>query len=128
MYGAANVLLIALAITRPGMLGAYAIVATGFFLSIMFPTIFALGLKGLGPNTKLAGSLLVMAIVGGALFPLVLGYIRDRTGSLALGYFVPLVGFAVVSIYGFAAPWILPPPGNTDPEVGKIVAEQGQLI
>jgi FHS family L-fucose permease-like MFS transporter len=128
VYGAANVLLIALAITRPGMLGAYAIVATGFFLSIMFPTIFALGLKGLGPNTKLAGSLLVMAIVGGALFPLVLGYIRDRTGSLALGYIVPLVGFAVVSIYGFAAPWILPPPGNTDPEVGKIVAEQGQLI
>ena len=127
-YGAANVLLIALAVTRPGMLGAYAIVATGFFLSIMFPTIFALGLKGLGPNTKLAGSLLVMAIVGGALFPLVLGYIRDRTGSLALGYIVPLVGFAVVSIYGFAAPWILPPPGNTDPEVGKIVAEQGQLI
>ena len=120
VYGAANVLLIALAITRPGMLGAYAIVATGFFLSIMFPTIFALGLKGLGPNTKLAGSLLVMAIVGGALFPLVLGYIARSTGSLALGYIVPLVGFAVVSIYGFAAPWILPPP-NTDPDAGEIV-------
>ena len=90
VYGAANVLLIALAITRPGMLGAYAIVATGFFpLSIMFPTIFALGLKGLGPNTKLAGSLLVvMAIVGGALFPLVLGVIARSTGSLALGYIV----------------------------------------
>jgi FHS family L-fucose permease-like MFS transporter len=128
VYGAANVLLIALAITRPGMLGAYAIVATGFFLSIMFPTIFALGLKGLGPNTKLAGSLLVMAIVGGALFPLVLGYIARSTGSLALGYIVPLVGFAVVSIYGFAAPWILPLPGHTDPEAGGIVAERGQLI
>jgi hypothetical protein len=58
----------------------------------------------------------------------VLGYIRDRTGSLALGYIVPLVGFAVVSIYGFAAPWILPPSGNTDPEAGEIVAERGRLI
>ena len=56
----------ALAVTRPGMLGAWAIVGGSFFLSIMFPTIFALGLKGLGENTKLAGSMLVMAIVGGA--------------------------------------------------------------
>jgi FHS family L-fucose permease-like MFS transporter len=128
IYGAANVLLIGLAIVRPGMLGAYAIVATGFFLSIMFPTIFALGLKGLGPNTKLAGSLLVMAIVGGALFPLVLGYIARSTGSLAMGYIVPLCGFGVVSLYGFAAPWILPPSGNTDPEAGMLVAEYGQGV
>jgi MFS transporter, FHS family, L-fucose permease len=127
VYGAANVLLIALAITRPGMLGAYAIVGSGFFLSIMFPTIFALGLKGLGPNTKLAGSLLVMAIVGGAIFPPVLGWIAKTTGSLALGYLVPLLGFAGVALYGFAAPLILPPPGNTDPEAGVIVAEHGYL-
>lgn len=127
-YGAANVLLIALAILRPGMLGAYAIVASGFFLSIMFPTIFALGLKGLGPNTKLAGSLLVMAIVGGALFPPVLGYIAKVTGSLALGYIVPALGFAVVSIYGFAAPLIMPPPGNTDPEAGALTATMGHAI
>ena len=127
-YGAANVLLIALAIMRPGMLGAYAIVATGFFLSIMFPTIFALGLKGLGPNTKLAGSLLVMAIIGGAIFPLILGYIARSTGSLALGYIVPLAGFAVVSLYGFAVTWILPPSGNTAPEAGAMVAERSQLI
>jgi FHS family L-fucose permease-like MFS transporter len=128
VYGAVNVLLIGLAVTRPGMLGAYAIVASGFFLSIMFPTIFALGLKGLGPNTKLAGSLLVMAIVGGALFPPILGWIAKTTGSLALGYLVPLVGFAGVALYGFAAPWILPPPGNTDPEAGAIAAEFGQII
>ena len=69
LYGAVNVFLIGLAIMRPGMVGACAIVASSFFLSIMFPTIFALGLKGLGPNTKLAGSLLVMAIVGGASSP-----------------------------------------------------------
>jgi len=55
----------------------------------------------LGPNTKLAGSLLVMAIVGGAIFPPVLGLIARNTGSLALGYVVPLAGFVVVAIYGF---------------------------
>jgi MFS transporter, FHS family, L-fucose permease len=108
IYGAANVLLIALAITRPGMLGAYAIVASSFFLSIMFPTIFALGLKGLGPNTKLAGSFLVMAIVGGAIFPPVLGWIAKTTGSLAEGYVVPAIGFAGVALYGFLAGRIQP--------------------
>jgi FHS family L-fucose permease-like MFS transporter len=104
LYGFLNVLLMALAVARPGMSGAYAIVAASFFLSIMFPTIFALGLKGLGVNTKLAGSFLVMAIVGGAVFPLVLGLIAKQTGSLALGYLVPLSGFAGVAIYGFFAP------------------------
>jgi MFS transporter, FHS family, L-fucose permease len=108
LYGAANVLLMALAITRPGMLGAYAIVASSFFLSIMFPTIFALGLKGLGPNTKLAGSFLVMAIVGGAIFPPVLGWIAKTTGSLAEGYIVPAIGFVGVALYGFLAGRIQP--------------------
>jgi FHS family L-fucose permease-like MFS transporter len=126
IYGAANVLLMGVAVTRPGMLGAWAIVGGSFFLSIMFPTIFALGLKGLGENTKLGGSMLVMAIVGGAFFPLVLGWIARSTGSMALGYLVPLVCFAGVSLYGFCAPLILPPPGNTDPEAGAIVAEYGQ--
>jgi MFS transporter, FHS family, L-fucose permease len=108
LYGVANVLLMAVTVTQPGIVGAWGVVASGFFLSIMFPTIFALGLKGLGPNTKLAGSLLVMAIVGGALFPLVLGFIARSTGSLAKGYVVPLVGFVVVALYGFLAPRVQP--------------------
>lgn len=128
IYGAANVLMMALAVTRPGMLGAWGIVAASFFLSIMFPTIFALGLKGLGENTKLGGSLLVMAIVGGAFFPLVLGWIARNTESMALGYLVPLFCFAGVAIYGFCVPLILPPPGNTDPEAGLIAAEFGHVI
>ena len=70
-----------------------------------------MGLKGLGENTKLGGSFLVMAIVGGAFFPLVLGWIQRTTGSMALAYLVPLVCFAGVGLYGFAAPWILPKPG-----------------
>jgi FHS family L-fucose permease-like MFS transporter len=103
-YALINVALMGLAVTRPGMVGTYAIVVASFFLSIMYPTIFALGLKGLGANTKLAGSLLVMAIVGGAIFPLGLGAIARQTGSLALGYIVPLIGFAGVCLYGFFAP------------------------
>jgi MFS transporter, FHS family, L-fucose permease len=108
IYGVANVLLMAVTISQPGIVGAWAVVASGFFLSIMFPTIFALGLKGLGPNTKLAGSLLVMAIVGGAIFPPVLGFIAKTTGSLAQGYIVPLLGFIVVALYGFLAPRVQP--------------------
>jgi FHS family L-fucose permease-like MFS transporter len=110
------------------MLGAWAIVAASFFLSIMVPTIFALGLKGLGENTKLAGSFLVMAIVGGALFPLLLGRIADATGSMALGYTVPLALFAGVAIYGFVAPKILPKPGMSDPDAGLLVVEYGEGI
>jgi FHS family L-fucose permease-like MFS transporter len=104
IYGVANVALMGFAVVRPGLLGAWAIVGGSFFLSIMFPTIFALGLKGLGENTKLGGSMLVMAIVGGAFFPLVLGRIADATGSMALGYLVPLVCFGGVGVYGFLAP------------------------
>jgi FHS family L-fucose permease-like MFS transporter len=117
VYGVANVLLMTVTVTQPGIVGAWGVVASGFFLSIMFPTIFALGLKGLGPNTKLAGSLLVMAIVGGAVFPLVLGFIAKNTGSLAKGYIVPLLGFVVVALYGFLAPRIQPKELTAAPQV-----------
>jgi FHS family L-fucose permease-like MFS transporter len=126
IYGVVNMLLMVVTITRPGIVGAWAVVASGFFLSIMFPTIFALGLKGLGENTKLAGSFLVMAIVGGAIFPLGLGWIARSTGSLALGYVVPLVGFVGVSVYGFMARRFQPTPGDTSPDAGPIAAELGQ--
>jgi FHS family L-fucose permease-like MFS transporter len=101
VYGILNALLMLVAVTRPGLIGAWGVVASGFFLSIMYPTIFALGLKGLGRNTKLGGSLLVMAIVGGAIFPPIMGLIARNTGSIALGYLVPMVGFCGVAIYGF---------------------------
>jgi FHS family L-fucose permease-like MFS transporter len=101
LYGVFNAVLMLVTVIRPGMVGAWAVVASGFFISIMFPTIFALGLKGLGRNTKLGGSLLVMAIVGGAVFPPIAGFIARQTGSLALGYIVPLIGFVGVAVYGF---------------------------
>lgn len=100
IYAIINIGLLTFAITRPGLRGAYAIVFSSFFLSIMFPTTFALGVKGLGPNTKLGGSFLVMAVAGGAVFPPVLGWIARQTGSVAQGYIVPLLGYVAVALYG----------------------------
>jgi len=74
---------------------------TSLFMSVMFPTIFALGLKGLGPNTKIGGSLLVMAIVGGAVLTPVMGLVSESTHSLALSYSVPLVAYVVILLYSF---------------------------
>lgn len=101
IYAIINICLMAIAMANPGMHGAYAIVLSSFFLSIMFPTTFALGVKGLGPNTKLGGSFLVMAVVGGAVFPPILGWIARQTGSVAKGYIVPLLGYVAVALYGF---------------------------
>ncbi len=128
LYGAMNVLLMAVAVTQPGMIGAWGIVSASFFLGIMFPTIFALGVKGLGPNTKLGGSMIVVAIVGGAVIPPLMAVIKNVTGSLAMGYILPLAGYGVVALYGVLGPRIAPPAGNTDPEAGLIAAERGYGI
>ena len=92
-----------------GMTGAapvWAVVMIGFFHSIMFPTIFALSLKNLGKHTKRGSSLLVMAIIGGAIFPAVMGYISD-VSSIQTAFVVPLVCYAYVlyfAVYGFKPP------------------------
>ena len=100
-YALINIVLLAFGMLHPGFAGGVAILLTSFFMSIMFPTIFALGLHGLGPNTKLGGSLLVMAVAGGAAVPPVLGFIAKHTGSYAHGYFVVLLGYVAVALYGF---------------------------
>jgi len=86
---------------HPSWIGVWAMVLTSFFMSLMFPTIFALGLKGLGPNTKIGGSLIVMAIVGGAILTPLMGLINMRTSSIAMAYLVPLAGYVVIAIYAF---------------------------
>jgi len=73
-----------------GVAPMWALVLLGFFHSIMFPTIFALGLKHLGPHTKLGSSLLVMAIIGGAVFPAIMGYISD-VSNIRYAFVVPFV-------------------------------------
>ena len=101
-YAVLNIGLVVFGIAHPGLAGAIAITVTSFFMSVMFPTIFALGVKGLGAHTKLGGALIVMAIVGGAAFPPLLGAIARSTGSLARGYIVVAVAYLAVAIYGFA--------------------------
>ena len=100
IYSVANILLSLLAVFSKGMITVYALIGIGFFMSIMFPTIFALGIKGLGHETKIGSSLIIMAIVGGALLPPVLGFISDATKNIQTGYVVPLVCFIVVLFFG----------------------------
>jgi FHS family L-fucose permease-like MFS transporter len=101
-YALINVLLLIVALTTKGQVALYAVVAVPFFMSVMYPTIFALGIKGLGEETKIASSFLVMAIIGGALAPLAMGFISDKTGSIQTAYWVPLVCFVVVAYFGFS--------------------------
>ena len=100
LYALINVLLLALAVTQKGNIAVYAVMASPFFMSIMFPTIFALGIKELGEETKLASSFLVMSIIGGGLAPILMGFISDKTGSMQTAYVVPLVCFLFVLYYG----------------------------
>lgn len=100
-YAVVNVALVAFGMLRPGWVGMWAIFATSFFMSLMFPTIFALGLKGLGPNTKIGGSLIVMAIVGGAVLTPLMGLIAEARHSIAPAYVLPLVAYVVISGYAF---------------------------
>ena len=101
VYAVTNTVLVLFAVFRPGMAGGMALLVTSFFMSIMFPTIFALGVKDLGADTKVGGSLIVATIIAGAIFPVLLGVVARRTGSLALGYLLPAVGYVVVAGYSF---------------------------
>jgi FHS family L-fucose permease-like MFS transporter len=101
VYGVINMVLLSVAIMHPSPAGMWCVFLTSLFMSVMFPTIFALGLKGLGPNTKIGGSLLVMAIVGGAVLTPIMGLIAERAHSLAVGYSVPLVAYICIALYSF---------------------------
>jgi FHS family L-fucose permease-like MFS transporter len=94
-FSIASLLCISLILLAGGALASYGVVALGFFHSIMFPTIFALSLKGLGPYTKIGSSVLVMAIIGGAICPAIMGYISDHS-NIQRAFIVPLLCQAVV--------------------------------
>ena len=99
IYALINIVLSAVAIFGSGIVVVYTLIAIAFFMSIMFPTIFSLGIKDVGTDTKMASSLIVMSIVGGALLPPLLGVISDATGSIQNGYIVPLLCFVVVFLF-----------------------------
>lgn len=96
LFSAINVLLITIGIILPGWTGMVALLLTSFFMSLMYPTIFATSIKGLGPNTKIGGSVLVMAIIGGALCTPAMGYIAEITESMAVAMIVPLVAYLYI--------------------------------
>ena len=101
VYGIVNLVLVAIGVFYPGWVGVWAIFLTSFFMSLMFPTIFALAIKGLGPNTKLGGSLIVMAIIGGAVFPPLEGLVFAATRSMATAMAILLVCYAFITHYAF---------------------------
>lgn len=101
IYALLCILLSLITIYADGKNVVLALGGLGFFMSIMFPTIFSLGIKNLDENTKPASSLIVMSIIGGAIFPVIMGKIIDNAGDdIQKGYIVPLVCFFVVLFFG----------------------------
>ncbi len=99
VYSIINIILCVVVVAGKGMISVYSLMAVFFFESIMFPTIFALGVKNLGHNTKRGASFIIMSIVGGALMPYIMGMLSEK--STAQAYIVPLFCFAVVTWYGW---------------------------
>jgi FHS family L-fucose permease-like MFS transporter len=100
-YSLINVGLVFLGVFAAGWTGLWAIFLTSFFMSLMYPTIFATGLRGLGSNTKIGGSLIVMGMIGGAVMTPLMGWISEFTKSIALAYVVPLLGYGCVAVYAY---------------------------
>lgn len=100
LYGAAASLLCFMGVFAEGNIAVYAVLGTNFFMSIMFPTIFALGVKDLGEHTKLGSSFIIMAIVGGAILPPLMGLMADTIG-IQRSFILPALCFLVVLYYGW---------------------------
>ena len=101
VYSIINTGLVGIGVLFPGWLGVGALFMTSFFMSLMAPTIFALGIKELGPNTKLGGSILIMSVVGAATAPPIMGLIFQTTHSMAVAMLVPMACYAFVTYYAF---------------------------
>ncbi len=105
IYGAMNVLVCVLVFAKLGWISAVCVFLSYFFMSIMFPTIFALGIFGLGARAKKASAFIVMAIMGGAVLPKLMGHIADQY-DMSTSFIVPLVCFIFVTLYGFCWPML----------------------
>lgn len=93
-YSLLSAVCMALVVASVGTLSLYALYLSFFFMSIMFPTIFALGLEGMGVYTKKASSYIVMGVAGGAFSPMLMGYIGEE--NMGLGFIVPLIAFLYI--------------------------------
>jgi FHS family L-fucose permease-like MFS transporter len=99
-YALANIAMMAIVIFLPGWFAITALLLSFFFMSIMYPTHFALAIRGLGENTKLGSSFMVTAIVGGSIMPMLMGWIAD-TYSMRIGFIMPMICFLFIMAYGF---------------------------
>jgi len=102
VYAVINILLCGVVIAGMGKISVVALIAVFFFMSMMFPTIFALGIKGLGAQTKRGASFIIMAIVGGAIVPWFMGRLADAAG-IETAFWIPAFCFLVVALYGLYA-------------------------
>jgi FHS family L-fucose permease-like MFS transporter len=96
------ILLTGIVIASGGYVGVIALVGISGCMSLMFPTIFGLAVRGLGSDAKIGSSGLIMAIIGGAVIPSVQGLVSDATGSIHLAYLIPLTCFVVTAVYGLS--------------------------
>ncbi|MBC7743976.1 MAG: L-fucose:H+ symporter permease [Flavobacterium sp.] len=101
IYSVICIVLSVLAMLTSGMAAIYSVIGIAFFMSIMFPTIFSLGIQDLGGDTKFGSSLIIMSIVGGAFLPPLFGYIADVNHNIQIGYVVPLACFVVIFLFAF---------------------------
>jgi FHS family L-fucose permease-like MFS transporter len=95
IYSINSFILLIIAVMAEGMISVYAIFMVEFFMSIMFPTIFSLSIRGLGSKTKQGSSLVIMSIVGGAIFPVIMGSVSDAS-NIQTAYIVPALCFGVI--------------------------------
>lgn len=103
LYALMNVVACFLVFLKLGWLSVVCVFLSYLFMSIMFPTIFALGIFGLGPRTKTASAFIVMAIMGGAILPKLMGQVADYY-DMSRGFIVPMACFVLIALYGFFWP------------------------
>ena len=101
IFGAAAMLFVFVSMATHGSTAIWAIVICGFFNSIMFPNIFALGIAGLGPMTSKGSGLIMTAVVGGAIVPLLIGVVADKSGSIQTALIIPAICYLYIAFYGF---------------------------
>ncbi|WP_285008886.1 sugar MFS transporter [Pedobacter faecalis] len=99
-FALGNILMCIIVAQSLGMVSFVALILINFFFSIMFPTIFSLGLKNLGHHTQRASSFLSMGVVGGAFYPLLMGFVADHYG-VANAYYTPIICYLIIFLFGF---------------------------
>jgi FHS family L-fucose permease-like MFS transporter len=107
LYGIANSIIILLVMANIRHVSWMVLPFCWFFMSIMFPFIFAMSLRDLGEQTKLAASFQIMSIVGGAIAPPLMGWLADQYHNMAICFVLPLIGFIAPTLYGLAYPRLL---------------------